>query len=160
MAEAQMVCTRLGVLRNGRISYDGSHVAMRQSYGPQYFLRMVVHQLEPDRVTALIAQVEDLFPECQSSCLAALLNFTIPRDTDVNWDTVFCFLDQVASDFSVNEFSIGLATVDDCFEQCLMTPDIHTLSEEGLFPASLTHLDTAGSFPLTEGTTESKLYAH
>jgi len=127
---------------------------MRQSYGPQYFLRMIVHQLESDRVDALVAEVENLFPECQSSRLAALLNFTIPRDTLVNWGAVFGFLDQVASDFSVNEFSIGLATVEDCFEECLMASDITTTSEEGLFHKSLT-LDTTGSCPLTVATTES-----
>ena len=151
-----MVCTRLGVLRSGRIVYDGSHVTMRRSYGPQYFLRMVVHHLEPDRVAALIAEVENLFPECQSSCLAALLNFTIPRDTVDNWEVVFCFLDQVASDFQVNEFSIGLATVEDCFEECLTTPNLHTISEEGLSCPSVT-LDNTGSCPLTVATTESIL---
>lgn len=116
MHEAEILCTRIGIMQKGHLVQFGTIPYLRECVGRPYSIKVMLRDAQHSKTTALVDMIQSMFPSCVF-CYhqGALLAFNIPSG-GFNLEKVFDMFGKLKKDFLVDEFLVGPVSLMDIFE--------------------------------------------
>jgi len=110
-----MLCTCIGILRQGRLSRIGTVERLRDVIGRPYSMNVLVRDMPAIKLESLVQFVEGTFAGCVLTARhTAHLSFQIPYK-EMKWPKLFRSIKQITLAFSIDGFLIGSATLGEIF---------------------------------------------
>ena len=134
MSECEALCTRIGIMKEGRLQCIGSPQQLKSKYGQGYVMKFY---LPPSQEHApLLREVERRLPNSRlKNQHLSLLDFSLEGNFKLSETLSHIF--QLRREFHIQEFSLGQTTLDDVFLRIVSEED-KTGSCEGILLTDVT----------------------
>ena len=119
MKEADALCTRIGILQRGLLTCVGSTRRLKSQLVRPYFLKIQLPKMPPRKLENIIRFVVDRFEWCD---LVGADETHVSFEMIIhaaNWASVFRGIKELNSLYSINGFSLGVATLEQVFSHAV-----------------------------------------
>ena len=134
MSECEALCTRIGIMKEGRLQCIGSPQHLKTKYGQGYVMKFYLTPSQDHE--PLLREVEKRLPNSRlKNQHQSLLDFSLEGSFKLSETLSHIF--QLRKEFHIQEFSIGQTTLDDVFLKIVSEEDT-VESSEGMVLANVT----------------------
>ena len=137
MSECEALCTRIGIMKEGRLRCIGSPQHLKSKYGQGYVMKLYLPPTEDHQ--QLLQEVERRLPQARLKHEhQSLLDFQLEGEFRLSETLSHVF--EILHEFSIQEFSIGQTTLDDVFLRIVSDPEVEVCAAGEEIPLTdMTH---------------------
>ena len=134
MSECEALCTRIGIMKEGRLQCIGSPQHLKSKYGQGYVMKFYIPPSQDH--DPLLREVERRLPHARlKNQHQSLLDFSLEGNFKLSETLSHIF--QLRREFHIQEFSIGQTTLDDVFLK-IVSEENAVESNEGMVLTNVT----------------------